>query len=140
MVVVGKVESTNALRVSLDVGSSDSLHSTAVGKVALASLPDDELAKTVAEVDLVASTPHTITDRERLMEEVLHVRASGYALNLEEGRSGVGSVAVSLSFGGGARPFSLSITGPIERWSEQAIQAKLPEVFAVVEPYNYLKR
>lgn len=140
MVVVGKVESTNALRVSLDVGSSDALHSTAVGKVALASLPDDELDRTIAELDLVASTPNTITDRDRLREEILQARESGYALNLEEGRSGVGSVAMSLSFGGGAQPFSLSITGPIERWSKEAILENLPKVFEIVKPYNYLKR
>jgi IclR family acetate operon transcriptional repressor len=140
MVIVGKVESTNALRVSLEVGSEDLLHSTAVGKIALASLPDDELRETIGSLDLVAATPNTITDPDRLYDEVVAARAAGYALNMEEGRLGIGSVAVSLSFGGAAQPFSLSITGPIERWSRKAIQDRLEDIFTVVAPYQYLPR
>jgi IclR family acetate operon transcriptional repressor len=140
MLVVGKVESNNALRVSFEVGSEDMLHATAVGKMALASLPEDELRETIAQLDLVAATPNTITDPEVLYDVVVAARDAGYALNEQEGRLGVGSVAVSLTFGGGSQPFSLSITGPIERWSREAIEARLPDIFAIVAPYQYLPR
>jgi DNA-binding IclR family transcriptional regulator len=139
LVIVGKVESLNALRVSLDVGSEDHLHSTASGKVALASLPDEELRLAVDELDLKAMTPNTVTDKERLLEQVEAARKDGYALNQEEGREGISSVAVSLSFGGASQPFSLSITGPVERWTREAIQERLPDILAVVEPYQYLR-
>lgn len=140
MVIVGKVESLNALRVSLDVGSSDAMHSTAVGKIALASMSEDELRRTIDELDLVAVTPNTITERARLLEEVVAAREKGYALNIEEGRAGIASVAVSLSFDGVSRPFSLSITGPIERWSRAAIEESMPRILEVVAPYSYLPR
>lgn len=140
MVIVGKVESNKALRVSLEVGTEDHLHNTAVGKMALASMPDDELRETIDAMDLVAATPNTITDPEQLLEEVMTARERGYAFNMEEGREGIGSVAVSLSFGGPARPFSLSITGPIERWSREAIDQHLAQIFEVVAPYQYLPR
>lgn len=140
MLVVGKVESDHALRVSFEVGSEDLLHATAVGKMALASLPDDELREAIGRLDLVAATPHTITDPDVLYDAVLAARAAGYALNQQEGRLGVRSMAVSLSLGSGTQPFSLSITGPVGRWTTEAIEGVLPDVFAIVGPYQYLPR
>jgi IclR family acetate operon transcriptional repressor len=138
MLVVGKVESLNALRVSFEVGSEDLLHCTAVGKMALASMPDDELRTVIEQLDLTPATPNTITDRTVLYEHVVAARENGYAMNLEEGRLDTGSVAFSLSFGGTSQPFSLSITGPIGRWSKEAIEARLPEMFTIVAPYQYV--
>lgn len=138
MLVVGRVDSPNALRVTCGLGSTDPLHATAVGKVHLATLTDAELETLVASLDLVPYTPSTITDPRALVAEVRAVRARGYAMNVEEVRAGVSAMAVVLSLGGSDSALSLSITGPAGRFGRAEMERLAPDVLELVEPYQYL--
>jgi DNA-binding IclR family transcriptional regulator len=138
MLVVGRVDSLNALRVTCDLGSTDPLHATAVGKVHLATLPAAELEELVATLDLVPYTPNTITDPAALIAEVDTIRIRRFAMNEEEVRPGVASLAVAIWFGGGSSPLSLSITGPAHRMDRAEMEAMAPKILALVEPYQYL--
>ena len=66
-----------AIRVSL--GSEMPLHSTAAGKVLLASLDDADARKLLGHRKLAAITPHTITDPAVLLASLAKVRRQGYA-------------------------------------------------------------
>lgn len=138
MLVVGRVDSFNALRVTCDLGSSDPLHATAVGKMYLATLPPAELEELVATLDLVPYTPNTITEPAALLEEVAAIRARRFAMNEEEVRPGVAAIAVAISFGGGSAPLALSITAPAHRLGHAELEELGPKILEVVEPYQFL--
>jgi DNA-binding IclR family transcriptional regulator len=59
-------------------------HTTSLGKAYLAFIPEDELAQALAQLDLAAKTPKTITEPAALRAEIQAVRRRGYATADEE--------------------------------------------------------
>ncbi|MCX4090864.1 IclR family transcriptional regulator [Nocardia sp. alder85J] len=82
------------------------LHSTALGKVLLAW--SDEVDREVG-APLTPQTDRTITDPQALREELIRVRAAGYALNDGESASGVRTVAVPVLDAGDHARFALAL-------------------------------
>jgi IclR family pca regulon transcriptional regulator len=68
----------------LNPGSRLPAYCTAMGKVLLAHLPEDERNDLLAEVKLTKRGPNTITSRRALREELDHVAEAGFAVNDEE--------------------------------------------------------
>lgn len=138
MLIVGHVESRNPLKVLLPIGTEDFLHSSAVGKVYLATLPDHELESLVDELKLIQVAPSTITSAEALIDHIRIVREHGYATNYEEAREGTAAIAVALNLGSGPTVAALSITGPIDRFTPDVIDSLAPDILGLVAPYQAL--
>jgi len=113
IVYVGQVPSRHSMRMFTEVGRRVLPHSTAVGKVLLARLPDAELVRLVEQTGLPAQTPHTLTTLAALQAELDRVRADGFAVDDEEQELGVRCVAVALD--GAPLPLAFSISGPSPR-------------------------
>jgi DNA-binding IclR family transcriptional regulator len=71
------------------IGMSIWLHTTAIGKAILATLPDTEIADFVRRAGLPRRTPNSITTLAALRRELTQVRKDGYALDNEENESGI---------------------------------------------------
>ena len=67
---------------------------TSLGKILLASLPEDQLEKVILNGELVPLTRYTISNRALLNAELLEVRKRGFALNNGEMQEGMCCVAV----------------------------------------------
>ena len=115
VVVINTVESPQAVRMSSKTGNRRPLHSTALGKVFLAGLPEKEVLRLIRLKGLTKLTPHTLTTKADVIEEIARVRKQGYALdNLEnelEGRC-IGAPIVGPD---GRVVAALSISGPVFR-------------------------
>jgi IclR family pca regulon transcriptional regulator len=72
--VRGMRSAANGLRPRLAVGSRLPAYCTAMGKVLLASLPEYELPKVLADIRLAKRAPGTITRKPLLRAELAHVR------------------------------------------------------------------
>ncbi len=138
MLVVGRVDSYQPLKVTCEVGTEDPLHSTAVGKVYLATLPNGQLAEVVERLDLLPNTPTTVTTAEALVEEVELTKKRRYAINNEEGRPGTVAVAVAMRFAPMAPILALSSTGPSHRFTYDDVERIVPRLLELVEPYQAL--
>jgi DNA-binding IclR family transcriptional regulator len=88
-VYVDKVESARTIPTVSRIGMKMRLYSTSFGKAILAFLSEDELEQYLKNVPLNRCTPNTITDPERLKQELLLVRERGYAIDNEENEYGV---------------------------------------------------
>ena len=75
-------------------GSHTWLHANAIGKVFLAYYPDEYVDRLVEQFGLSASTDNTITDPATLSAELESVREQGFALDIEEGKTGLKGVAM----------------------------------------------
>jgi IclR family KDG regulon transcriptional repressor len=95
-VYIDKIESTHAIRTRSTVGARTFLHSTATGKVLLASLPWSRVEEIIAGVGLPQRTPHTIVDAESLREELTQVARQGWAHDREENEEGINCIAAPL--------------------------------------------
>ncbi len=115
VVYIGQVLSAQRLRTFAEVGHRVPLHSTAVGKVLVAYLPDSEVTTLVAKSGLPARTATTITDPERFRAELASVRRHGYALDQGEEVEGVACLAVPIRSTSGEVLCALSISGPEAR-------------------------
>lgn len=73
-----KIESTKSIRVYSGVGSSMPLHCTGVGKAILATRDNAEIYKYSKENGLKGYTEHTITDFDKLIEDIDATRKRGY--------------------------------------------------------------
>jgi DNA-binding IclR family transcriptional regulator len=74
----------------------DQFHSTAAGKILLATMDAKGLAKIRSGVTLTKRTESTITDWTELAAELERVRSSGYALCRDESVYGISSVGVAV--------------------------------------------
>jgi DNA-binding IclR family transcriptional regulator len=79
------------LRAVSAIGASFPTYSTANGRALLAAQSDDQLQKLIPR-SLKADTPNTITDRDRVLEEIARVRRDGYSIVREEHTLGISAI------------------------------------------------
>ncbi|GGN24543.1 IclR family transcriptional regulator [Halarchaeum nitratireducens] len=79
------------------VGEHTYMHWTALGKMLIASMDDDEIERTIDRYGLPRATEHTITDADVLFEEIEQIREQGYATEDEERKPGMRSISVPLT-------------------------------------------
>ncbi len=72
------------------------VHCTATGKVLLAQLPEREQAKLLRELKLSRETPHTITEKQALREEIQRIAPAAVAVNNQELTRGWHAIAVPI--------------------------------------------
>jgi len=115
-------EARHAVRVDAGLGgNSNAAHATATGKAILAWLPPTELDRIVADKGLTAFTPHTITDIERLKEDLRLTRRNGFAIDREEFQLGVICLGAAIRDHAGAVVGSISVSSPVFRATPEYI-------------------
>jgi IclR family transcriptional regulator, acetate operon repressor len=90
---LARVPAAKELRTYTITGTRNAPHSTAVGKILLAALPEEEVRALYSDRPLEAVTPCTITTMEALLAELARVRERGYAVDDEEFAAGRRCVA-----------------------------------------------
>jgi DNA-binding IclR family transcriptional regulator len=109
---VDKVDSPRTLGVMSKVGQRAPAYCTALGKVLLAFLPDDERPKILKQIHLKPLTRNTIISKKGLMEELQEVRRRGYARDRREIEEDVECIAAPIFNHSGIVVASISISGP----------------------------
>ena len=116
---------SSAVQSVAQLGRPSVGHATAVGKVMLAfgkvELPEPPFA---------SFTPHTITSRERLAEELARVRLSGFAGAREERELGLAAVAAPVRGGNGELVGIVGLQGPSSRFDPAAARAAVTALLA----------
>jgi IclR family transcriptional regulator, KDG regulon repressor len=120
------IESRQAVRVYVEVGSRLPAHVSATGLACLAHLPVERLRQ-VLPPKLKAWTAETVTSRDALMRELERVRVRGYARTLGTFRSDVGGIAAPVFAGDGSVIAALCVSSPRYR-IDAAWNRKVPKV------------
>lgn len=89
------------MAISLSVGTRLPAAYTSMGRMLLAQLPDKELDARLDSMTLQAHTPHALTSKEALRENILTVRRQGYSIIDQELDLGLRSVAAPVFAGNG---------------------------------------
>jgi len=118
------LESPKAHRVAATVGNFSCLHCTSVGKCIAAYMTPEQREQHLVQFGMPAMTKSTITTRNQLEEELLHVRNEGVAVDNEENAQGIICVGGPI-FASGNQPIAaLSVSGPSVRISENLAPIK----------------
>ena len=119
VVYVAQVPSTrHTMRMFTEVGRRVYAHCTGVGKALLAGLAEDDVRRLLDAAGMPATTAHTITDVERLLEELATIRERGYAVDDGEQELGVRCVAVAVT-----HSTAVSVSGPASRVTRKSVPA-----------------
>lgn len=117
MVYLDRVETKWPLRIQLPVGTRVPFYCTASGKMYLSSLDRRHLRNYAKSTSLTAKTGSTVTDPDRLIEEILEVQGRGYSTDNGEFMEGMIAVAVPITEGSGRLVSTLSVHAPEQRLS-----------------------
>jgi IclR family acetate operon transcriptional repressor len=128
--VVGQSMSHLELRRTYaEIGDSLPIYQGAPGKLLLAHLPEQQLEE-ILRGQLTPVTERTIVDADRLREQLVEIRAQGFALSFQERNPGVSTVAVGLPSSSGEITQALSLTGPSVRLPRERLIQWVPQLKA----------
>ncbi|HLI88744.1 MAG TPA: IclR family transcriptional regulator [Ktedonobacteraceae bacterium] len=92
---IDQIAAPQRLQAVSAIGVEFPLHCTANGKAILAELPPGQVERLLPE-ELQPLTPHTITSRQRLLEELERVRQTRVAYDREEHTLGICAVGATI--------------------------------------------
>ncbi len=115
------LESEQGLRTTVSVGTHDDLHSTALGKAMLATLPTSQAKALLAAKPMESKTPHTITSIPELLRDLDIIRERGYALDDEENEPGARCIAAAIRDPSGRVLGAHSVSGPTWRINDRMV-------------------
>lgn len=130
VLVIATLESPQAVRMTSKIGNRRYPHSTALGKVLLANLPEREVLRLVRSKGMPKFTPTTIVKEKDLIVELERVRTSGYALDNSENEPDGRCIAVPILDGERNVVAALSISGPLPRMTEARAKSFLKPLTA----------
>ena len=130
-------EATGAFRIVSEKGSRVPLHCTSQGKLLLAYLPSGEQRRLLGALDFTAYTPHTITQQQRLEDELERIRQQGCAVEDGEYRVGLRSVAAPIFSVEGQVRWAIGIVGMFRRVSSEEFQQARELVCRAAERVSY---
>ncbi|MBL0419933.1 helix-turn-helix domain-containing protein [Ramlibacter sp. AW1] len=125
IVYVLRVPTRKIMSIGLGVGSRLPAYCTSMGRMLLAGLPDEDVARLLASTDLRACTRHTITDAAALLARVRQARRQGWCLVNQELEEGLVSMAAPVVNGAGQFVAALNISGQANRTTPRQMQELL---------------
>jgi IclR family KDG regulon transcriptional repressor len=128
VVVINTVESPQTIRMSSKVGNRRCLHTTAIGKVLLAALPEKEMLRLIRLKGLPRLTPHTLINRTALLAELDRVRERGYAIDNQENELDGRCIGAPVLGPDGRVVAALSISGPVFRMDLNRARSLAPKL------------
>jgi len=122
------VESRQPVRLAMRLGKPLNLHAGASSKVLWAFLPENEIERMLSEINLIPLKKNTITDPEKMREELKAIRQRGYSVSFEETDNDAMGIAGPV-YDHTNRPVAgIGIVAPISRIPPQRVASMVPFV------------
>jgi len=122
VVYIAKIDSPEVLKTDIKIGTKLLAHCTALGKVLLAFLPEEEFNRRFSNQNqLPTYTPNSLPTFEELKEDLAKVRKQNFAIDNEEFKIGVKCIAAPIRDSTGKVVAAVSIAGPTSRLSSERI-------------------
>lgn len=98
------------------------MNTNAAGKAILAEYSRDQVEAVLDRWGLPAETDETITDRDRLFEELEETRERGYAINNQENFEGIRAIGAVIHNPDGSIFGAPAISGPVYRLQQSELE------------------
>lgn len=115
VVIIAKCDPQAAIRMAERLGAVRPYHSTAIGKVLLAALPDAQIEAFFRSADLARHTEFTIQDPAELKRQLGEIRVTGLAVDDREYNGEARCVAGTVRDFSGNVVAALGISAPVFR-------------------------
>jgi len=128
IVVIARTAGSGLLQMVDRTGAQRPAHATALGKVLLSALNDEQIRQFLGAVPPRRFTAKTIVERDALLREIEEVRRKGIAYDDGEFDAEIRCVAVPVRDFAGRLAGAVGISGPVWRLSLQSLQDKARQV------------
>lgn len=128
-VYVEKVEAESFVKMDIWVGHRLPIHTTAIGKILVSQLDDEEITKILDKHGMERKTSKSITTQKKYLAEMTKVRKFGFAVDNEENSLGVRCVAAPVYDSNGKIIAALGTSSTIMQIDE----GQLPKVLDIVK-------
>jgi DNA-binding IclR family transcriptional regulator len=141
IVCIDGIEGTGPTARRVPLGRSLPIHVAPPGRAILAYTPQDEVERYLSR-PLLAINDTTLTNPERIREEIARVRELGYAEGIGElvPRSVASAVAFPVLDMNFEPHGAITVTGPIDAFPRTRMTELLPQMQAIVETIGRLGR
>ena len=126
IVYVDTVRAARSAGLHFEQGRHAPIHSSSIGKIFLAEMPDEQFEQWLQSADLRRLTPATIVSARKMRAVVRDVRRNGWAASKEEFAPGVVGCAVPIRLPNGSLIAGLGISVPSARASLEEVKAHVP--------------
>ena len=128
---VAQAPSPHSMRMFTEPGRRVLPHCTGVGKALLAQMAAEDARAILARTGMPAQTPATITDPDKLIDQLTIIRTQGFAIDDGEQEIGVRCVAVPVTAAPGL--VAISVSGPQARVTEDDVRRFVPMLQQVAD-------
>ena len=126
VVYVDTVSAARSAGLHFEQGRHAPIHSSSIGKLFLAEMPDEQLDLWLKNTELPRLTPTTIVSARKLKATIKDVRRNGWAASNQEFAPGVVGCAVPIRLPDGSLIAGLGISVPSARASFGQVKAHVP--------------
>jgi DNA-binding IclR family transcriptional regulator len=133
VVVLARTSGSGAFQLNDRVGGIRPAHCTAIGKIMLASLSDEQFDRFLARAELKANTPKSIVNADKLRREIDKVRQAGMAIDDGEYDAELRCVALPVRDFSAQIIGAVGLSGPVWRLSHEVLQKHARAVRAAAE-------
>jgi DNA-binding IclR family transcriptional regulator len=131
VIYLEKVEGGRGLQMKSRVGLTSRAATTAMGKVLIASLPEEDWAPFFRQAE--PRTPHTIDTLAGFHAELMAVRRHGFAFDREENEVGICCVAAAIRDAAGRAVAAVSLSGAVIFLPPERLEAMAVVIAACAE-------
>ncbi|MEO6588166.1 MAG: IclR family transcriptional regulator [Pyrinomonadaceae bacterium] len=128
-VYIEKVENEKSfIKMGIWIGHRLPIHTTAIGKVLVAQMPEKEIVKILELRGMEKKTRKSITSKQKFLQEMKKVKEYGFAIDNEENADGVRCIAAPIFDSNGNVTAALGTSGTILHIDE----THLPKIVELV--------
>lgn len=135
---VQQVEGSNPLRFGRDIGPSVPVHCSALGKMFLALMTEEERESLLENLSLQKRTKNTITNKRVLVKAAESIRKQGYAIDMGENIPDLIGLAAPIWDLSGSLIAGLSLMGPLIRMDIDRRENLIPQLIAAADSISNL--
>lgn len=132
-----RTEGKDSARLLTYMGRKNPIHCTSEG-LAILAFQDDKLIQKYLEKDLYSYTPSTIVDKNKLLEYLINVKNSGYAVSKDHYYEGFVGIAAPIRDYTESVVASVSVIGPTTRISEEKYPYFIEKITKAAEEISML--
>lgn len=113
IVYVARVPTRRIMSIGITIGTRFPAYATSMGRVLLAALPPEEVARRYSTVPLERRTSRTISTLPDLLDELARVRAQGWSFTDQELEHGLRSMAMPITDARGRTLAAVNVSSPV---------------------------
>jgi DNA-binding IclR family transcriptional regulator len=125
---IGEKQCNQPVRFVSHLGMQLPLHATAMGKVLLSGLTDEEIKRLYPERELGRLTETTVSRLEDLMEQINQIREEGIGYSYGEAVPGIRCAAAPIVNASSSIVAAISVSVPDARWNPELWEKVVREV------------